>query len=38
MILLPRADHDTAAIIIGAGGWKPINILGQYLEHAEHNG
>jgi site-specific recombinase XerD len=30
------AGHDTAAIM-RAGGWKSINILGRYLEHAEHN-
>lgn len=30
------AGHDTAAIM-RAGGWKSINILARYLEHAEHN-
>lgn len=30
------AGHDTAAIM-PAGGWKSVNILSQYLEHAEHN-
>ncbi len=30
------AGHDTAAIM-RAGGWKSINVLGRYLEHAEHN-
>ncbi len=30
------AGHDTAAIM-RAGGWKSINILGRYLEMAEHN-
>ena len=30
------AGHDTAAIM-RAGGWKSINILSRYLEHAEHN-
>lgn len=33
---LLRTGHDTAAIM-RAGGWKSINILGRYLEHAEHN-
>ena len=28
--------HDTAAIM-RAGGWKSVNILGRYLEVAEHN-
>ncbi|MEM1152174.1 MAG: tyrosine-type recombinase/integrase [Pseudomonadota bacterium] len=28
--------HDTAAIM-RAGGWKSVNVLGRYLEHAEHN-
>jgi site-specific recombinase XerD len=30
------AGHDTAAIM-RAGGWKSVNILSRYLEHAEHN-
>ncbi|WP_275567699.1 tyrosine-type recombinase/integrase [Psychromarinibacter sediminicola] len=30
------AGHDTAAIM-RAGGWKCVNVLGRYLEHAEHN-
>lgn len=30
------AGHDTAAIM-RAGGWKSVNILGRYLEFAEHN-
>jgi integrase/recombinase XerD len=30
------AGYDTAAIM-RAGGWKSINILARYLEHAEHN-
>lgn len=30
------AGHDTAAIM-RAGGWKSINVLGRYLEMAEHN-
>jgi integrase/recombinase XerD len=30
------AGHDTAAIM-RAGGWKSINVLARYLEHAEHN-
>lgn len=30
------AAHDTAAIM-RAGGWKSVNILARYLEHAEHN-
>ena len=30
------AGHDTAAIM-RAGGWKTINVLGRYLEMAEHN-
>lgn len=30
------AGHDTVAIM-RAGGWKSINILSRYLEHAEHN-
>ena len=30
------AGHDTAAIM-RAGGWKSINVLGRYLELAEHN-
>jgi site-specific recombinase XerD len=28
--------HDTAAIM-RAGGWKSVNVLGRYLEHAEYN-
>ena len=28
--------HDTAAIM-RAGGWKSVNVLGRYLEQAEHN-
>src|SRR6056297_999668 len=28
--------HDMAAIM-RAGGWKSVNVLGRYLEHAEHN-
>lgn len=31
-----HAGHDTAAIM-RAGGWKSINVLSRYLEHAEHN-
>lgn len=30
------AGHDTAAIM-RAGGWKSVNVLARYLEHAEHN-
>ena len=30
------AGFDTAAIM-RAGGWKSINVLGRYLEFAEHN-
>ncbi len=30
------AGHDTVAIM-RAGGWKSVNILSRYLEHAEHN-
>ncbi len=30
------AGYDTAAIM-RAGGWKSVNILSLYLEHAEHN-
>lgn len=30
------AGHDTAAIM-RAGGWKSVNVLGRYLELAEHN-
>ena len=30
------AGHDTAAIM-RAGGWKSVNVLGRYLEMAEHN-
>ena len=30
------AGYDAAAIM-RAGGWKSINILGRYLEMAEHN-
>ncbi|WP_223428715.1 tyrosine-type recombinase/integrase [Tateyamaria pelophila] len=30
------AGYDAAAIM-RAGGWKSINILGRYLELAEHN-
>ena len=30
------AGHDTAAIM-RAGGWKSVNVLGRYLEFAEHN-
>lgn len=33
--LLTRG-HDTAAIM-RAGGWKSVNVLARYLEHAEHN-
>ena len=33
---LLKAGHDTAAIM-RAGGWKSINVLARYLEHAEHN-
>ena len=33
---LLRAGHDTAAIM-RAGGWKSVNVLTRYLEHAEHN-
>jgi len=28
--------HDTAAIM-RAGGWKSVNVLGRYLQYAEHN-
>ena len=30
------AGYDAAAIM-RAGGWKSVNILGRYLEMAEHN-
>lgn len=30
------AGHDTATIM-RAGGWKSVNVLGRYLEFAEHN-
>ena len=30
------AGHDTVSIM-RAGGWKSINVLTRYLEHAEHN-
>ncbi|TNC71472.1 tyrosine-type recombinase/integrase [Rubellimicrobium roseum] len=30
------AGHDTVSIM-RAGGWKSINVLARYLEHAEHN-
>jgi site-specific recombinase XerD len=30
------AGHDTAAIM-RAGGWKSVDVLGRYLEFAEHN-
>ncbi len=30
------AGFDAAAIM-RAGGWKSINVLGRYLEFAEHN-
>lgn len=30
------AGFDTAAIM-RAGGWKSVNVLGRYLEFAEHN-
>jgi integrase/recombinase XerD len=33
---LLSAGYDTAAIM-RAGGWKSINVLGCYLEFAEHN-
>lgn len=33
---LLRAGYDTAAIM-RAGGWKSANVLGRYLEFAEHN-
>jgi integrase/recombinase XerD len=33
---LLRRGFDTAAIM-RAGGWKSVNILARYLEHAEHN-
>jgi integrase/recombinase XerD len=33
---LLQMGHDTAAIM-RAGGWKSVNILGRYLEAAEHN-
>jgi len=33
---LLSAGHDTAAIM-RAGGWKSVNILGRYLEMADHN-
>lgn len=33
---LLTSGHDTAAIM-RAGGWKSVNVLGRYLENAEHN-
>ncbi|MBN4046400.1 hypothetical protein JYU02_00190 [bacterium AH-315-P15] len=30
------AGFDTVSIM-RAGGWKSINVLARYLEHAEHN-
>jgi hypothetical protein len=33
---LLSAGHDTAAIM-RAGGWKSIDVLARYLEHAECN-
>jgi site-specific recombinase XerD len=33
---LLRRGFDTAAIM-RAGGWKSVNVLARYLEHAEHN-
>ena len=30
------AGYDAAAIM-RAGGWKSVNVLGRYLELAEHN-
>lgn len=33
---LLKMGHDTAAIM-RAGGWKSVNVLARYLEHAEHN-
>jgi hypothetical protein len=33
---LLRKGHDTAAIM-RAGGWKSVEVLGRYLEAAEHN-
>ncbi len=33
---LLTVGHDTAAIM-RACGWKSVNVLGRYLEHAEHN-
>lgn len=33
---LLKAGHDTVAIM-RAGGWKSVNVLARYLEHAEHN-
>jgi len=33
---LLNSGFDTAAIM-RAGGWKSVNVLARYLEHAEHN-
>jgi site-specific recombinase XerD len=33
---LLKSGFDTAAIM-RAGGWKSVNVLARYLEHAEHN-
>jgi len=33
---LLKKGLDTAAIM-QAGGWKSVNVLARYLEHAEHN-
>ncbi len=33
---LLAAGHDTIAIM-RAGGWKSVNVLARYLEHAEYN-
>jgi hypothetical protein len=33
---LLRKGHDTATII-RAGGWMSVEVLGRYLEAAEHN-
>lgn len=33
---LLKSGFDTAAMML-AGGWKSVNVLARYLEHAEHN-
>jgi hypothetical protein len=33
---LLKIGFDTAAIM-RSGGWKSVNVLARYLEHAEHN-